>query len=81
MSEIFSTKAYAQAWAAEKEAEIKATKLGAYPNKTLAEALHRYDTEVSRLRTSGRWESIRLAALQRNFPALCAKAAAHDYVC
>ena len=73
MSEIFSTKAHAQAWAAEKEAEIKANKLGAYPNKTLAEALHRYETEVSRLRTSGRWESIRLAALQRNFPALCAK--------
>lgn len=63
----------ARRWAAEVETEIHAGLRGAYPKKTLADALDRYEREVTAHKRGKRWESARLAYMRREYPALCAK--------
>lgn len=72
-SRTFETKSAATQWAAAEEAEILAVKRGAFPNKTLGDALKRYMEEESPRKKSVRPERFRLEALIRDFPALAAK--------
>jgi len=66
-SGTFATKAQAQAWATQREAEIAAA-AGAGPSAkhTLHQALERYAEEVSPAKRGGRWELIRIEALKRD---------------
>lgn len=59
------TKAAAQAWAMEVEAELLAMKRGELPKKTVAQALTRYKEEVSPQKRGERWEILRLDAYAR----------------
>ncbi len=69
-SATWPTKAQATSWAAQQEAELLAIKHGAFPKKTLADALTRYVDEVSAKKKGERFERLRLEALRREFPAL-----------
>lgn len=69
----FPTKAAANAWATEVEAEILAGARSKWPRKTVADALNRYDAEVSPTKKSGTFEKHRLLAVQKHFPALASK--------
>lgn len=64
-SGTFSTKAQANAWAAQRSTELRALR-GATPGstKTLQDALRRYAEEVSPHKKGERWEVIRLAAFE-----------------
>jgi integrase len=63
-SATFSTKAEAQAWAAERETELrKQNTTGIVVGKTVRDAFHRYEKEVSKLKRGYRWEAIRMAFL------------------
>lgn len=62
----FETKARAQAWATQTEAEILAGKRGEFPNKTLADALDKYLAEESIKKAGLRWEKIRIEAFKRS---------------
>lgn len=73
MSDSFATKAAALAWATREEAAIEAGQAGRYPAKTLADALDRYERDVSALKRGERWESARLGLFRREWPALCAR--------
>ena len=72
-SRVFDTKAAAAAWAAREEAQLLAGHAGALPDHTLAQALRRYELEVSRRKRGAKFEALRFAAWQRDFPALCGK--------
>lgn len=72
-SRTFELKATATAWAATEEAAILAGARGQYPRRTVAQALERYEREVSVDKRGARAEALRFAAIQRDFPALCAK--------
>jgi integrase len=65
LSGSFGSKAEAVAWATEKEAELG--RGGAVApvanNKTFADALRRYQLEVSPTKKGARWESLRLAVI------------------
>lgn len=61
----FESKARAQAWATQQEAEILAGRRGEYPKKSLAEALTKYLEEESIKRAGYRWEKIRIEAFKR----------------
>lgn len=65
LSATFETKARAQAWATQQEAEILAGRRGEYPKKSLAEALDKYLEEESIKRAGYRWEKIRIGAFKR----------------
>jgi len=69
-SQTFRTKAEATGWAALKETEILSTKRGAFPRKTLQDAIDRYRKEVSSHKKGERAEGLRFDALSRDFPAL-----------
>jgi integrase len=60
-SDTFRTKQEAAAWALSREAELGGTKL---PDRSLADAMTRYAREVTPDRAGGRWEEIRLTAMQ-----------------
>lgn len=62
-SKTFGTKAQAAAWALEREAELGGEKL---PDKTLGDALTRYEREVATGHRGYRWESARLKAMGRH---------------
>lgn len=63
-SATFSTKAEAQAWAAQRETEIrKAVATGIVSGKTCQDAFDRYVKEVSAHKRGQRWEEIRLSAI------------------
>ena len=62
----FETKARAQAWATQQEAEILAGKRGEYPKKSLADALDKYLAEESIKKAGLRWEKIRIEAFKRS---------------
>lgn len=64
-SKSFETKRAAQAWAAEREAEITAGARGDFPRKTVAQCLQKYAQEVSVTKKTGRAEAIRLSAFAR----------------
>lgn len=71
-SKTFPTKARAVSWAAREEASILDGSSGQYPSKTLAEALDEYEKKVSRKKRGSRAEAMRLSAIKRDFPILCA---------
>lgn len=73
MSRSFDTKAAAQAWAIQQEADIQAGRLGKYPAKTLADAIDKYRREVSSKKRGARPEGLRLDRFERDHPELCAK--------
>ncbi|MEL4181196.1 tyrosine-type recombinase/integrase [Roseateles sp. PN1] len=66
----FPTKRDAQEWATFREQEIRAGKAGKFPDKTLAEALLRYEKEISPTKESEHFEVLRFEALRRKFPKL-----------
>ncbi len=69
-SRVFALKSEAQTWAAQRETELRALADGkAAEVKTLADLLARYREEVSPTKRGGRWERIRLAALEAMLPA------------
>jgi integrase len=72
-SETLPNMREARIWAAEKEAELRAGLSGAFPRKTLGDALDRYEREVTSHKRGKRWESARIGHMQREFPELCAK--------
>lgn len=72
-SATFKTRAQASSWGAAREAEILATKRGAYPRKTLADAIDRYTREVSPTKRGARAEGLRFDALRRDYPELAGK--------
>lgn len=61
-SAVRDTRKEAAQWALEREAELRGKKL---PDKTFADALRRYAREETE-GTGGRWERIRLAAMERD---------------
>lgn len=70
-SRTFTVKAAATAWAAQREAEILSGAVGRWPRKTLTDALEKYEAEVSVGKKGSRFESLRMGAILRDFPALC----------
>jgi integrase len=72
-SQTFRTKAEATGWGAQREAEILATKRGAFPRKTLQDAIDRYRREVSTGKEGARAEGLRFDALRRDYPGLVSK--------
>lgn len=69
-SQTFPTKAQAQAWATQREAEILAGVAGhiAGVSSSLSDALKRYKLEVSPTKAGQRWEEIRLDKLDKELP-------------
>lgn len=63
-SENFRTKADATAWAAKREAEIVAGKVGRVPDKSFGELLQRYADDVSSTKRGARWELVRIHKLK-----------------
>lgn len=72
-SQTFERKAEAEAWAAKIESDILAGARGAFPSKTLADALDDYELKVSSQKRSGHFEELRFKALKRDFPDLVGK--------
>jgi integrase len=65
-SKVFSTKAEANTWSAQRETEIRSEKAtGVQRGRTVDEAFRRYEKEVSVHKRGHRWEAIRLAAIGR----------------
>lgn len=63
-SSVFSTKAEAQAWAVEREAQMRRmSKSGVNTDKTLEDAFSRYSEEVSIRKPGAAWEAKRLIAI------------------
>lgn len=62
LSDTFPLKKQAEAWAAQREAEIVQGRLGILPQHTLGEALRKFRLEVAR----NRWETNRLLLLERD---------------
>lgn len=73
MSASFDTKAQASAWGTKEEAALLAVKRGAYPRKTLGQAMERYSEEVSPGKRGERFEVLRLEAFRRDFPDIAGK--------
>ena len=65
-SETFGTKQAAQIWARGVEAEIDAGTSGIIQNRPFVDALRRYSAEVTPGKRGGRWETIRLYAIERD---------------
>lgn len=61
-SDTFKTRQEAAAWALEREAELSGRKL---PDKTLGDAMRRYVREVTPEHRGGRWEEVRLSAMEK----------------
>lgn len=81
LSDTFPTKAHAQTWATEKEAELLGIRRTGLTNtialpgqdgKTLQEAIERYQKEVSPTKKGAKWELLRLNAITRDYPQLAA---------
>lgn len=66
LSDTFTTKAAAQAWATKAEADILAGKRGQVGDKTFADLLDEYARRVSPTKKGGRWESIRIELFKRD---------------
>lgn len=73
LSAVFETKSAAQQWGIREEAALVAESRGAFPKRTLAEALDRYVEKVSALKAGEKFERARLEALKRDFPDLAGK--------
>jgi integrase len=66
LSKTFESKARAQSWAIQAEAEILAGKRGEFPKKSFADALDKYLEEESPKKAGFRWEKIRIGAFKRS---------------
>jgi integrase len=64
LSETFPLKKQAEAWMAQREAEIVQGRLGILPKHTLGEALRKFRLEKAPKRRGGRWEANRLLLLE-----------------
>lgn len=63
-SNTFATKGQAQAWASKRETELREQRAGGViAGKTLKDAFHRYEREVSRHKRGYRWEALRMHAM------------------
>ncbi|MBW3508811.1 MULTISPECIES: hypothetical protein [Janthinobacterium] len=68
--ETFSTKAEADAWAAEREAQLRRSDAtGIVAGKTCLQAFERYRDEVSVHTKGARWEAIQLTAIAKHMVA------------
>lgn len=67
-SKVFTTKAQAKAWAAEREAEAESERLGKVPRKKVGDLFDRYGREVSPTKRGVRWEQIRLHRMCNDDP-------------
>jgi integrase len=74
LSAVFETKSAAQQWGIREESALLAEKRGAFPKRTLSEAIDRYVEKVSSLKAGEKFERLRLEALKRDFPDLSSKA-------
>jgi integrase len=72
-SASFLTKAEATNWATREEAALLAVKRGAFPRKTLAQAMDRYAEGVSSQKRGARSEGLRFEAFKRDFPNIASK--------
>ena len=72
-SRTFTAKAAAVAWAAQQEAAILDGEIQRWPRKTVAQALERYEEEVSVKKATVRTEGLRLRRFARDFPDLAVK--------
>jgi len=72
-SATFASKVAAQKWAIKIEGELLDAKHGAYPRKTLADALDEYIERVSSRKSGEKFERRRLESLKANFPDLAGK--------
>lgn len=69
-SATFRSKVAARNWATQIESELLAAKRGAYPRKTLAQAIDQYIERVSSAKSGAVFEQRRLESLKANFPDL-----------
>lgn len=65
-SKTFPTKSHAQAWVRMMERDNADINVGLTPNKTVKNALERYDREVSVDKGGARWEHVRVNKLARD---------------
>lgn len=72
-SQTFTTKAAASAWAARREAEILDGSASKWPRKTLAEALRKYELEVTPCKGSAKFERHTFGMMLKHYPALCSR--------
>jgi integrase len=72
-SAVFDTKAEASNWGAQEEAALIAVKRGAYPRRTLADAMDKYAEGVSSQKRGERSEALRFQAFKRDFPDIAGK--------
>lgn len=68
-----ATKREVEEWAKAEEAAILAGRRGQFPNKTLDDALRRYEESVSSQKRGEDYELTRFAALRKGFPELVAR--------
>lgn len=73
LSATRATKREAEEWAKQQEADILAGRRGRFPLKTVADALKRYELEVTVHKRTRVNEGKRLSAIQRDFPWLMQK--------
>lgn len=73
LSRTFATKAAATLWAAREEAAILDGTASRWPAKTLADALDRYEREVTPGKRSKRFEAVAFGLTRREHPDMCAK--------
>lgn len=66
LSATFPLKGQAEAWAAQRESDLVAGRLGIFPKHTLAEALQKFAREECDKRDGGRWEKVRITVLLRD---------------
>jgi integrase len=72
-SRTFITKKAAELWAAEQERQILDGEVSRWPQKTVADALDRYMTDITPSKGSAKAETLRLLAFERHFPDLSKK--------
>ena len=73
LSQSFTTKAAATAWATREEAAIIDGTASRWPRKTLADALDRYEKDISPGKGAYRFESVAFGLIRREYPELCSK--------
>lgn len=64
-SETFDTKKAAQIWASARETEMRASRRGEMPKKTVEDLLDRYLATVTPQKRGARWEELRIKAFKR----------------
>lgn len=72
-SQSFATKAAATAWATREETAILDGTASKWPAKTLADAINRYEKEVTPSKGSAVFERVAFGVIRREAPELCSK--------